>query len=73
MNRRRSLTVRPGEGLDPRNRKRKIVRLSARDARERNPIGESVLGKILVRYMGRYWPWLIAVVVLQFLSALASL
>ncbi|MCD2498076.1 MULTISPECIES: ABC transporter ATP-binding protein [Microbacterium] len=32
-----------------------------------------MLGRILVRYLGRYWPWLIAVVVFQFASALASL
>jgi ATP-binding cassette subfamily B protein len=32
-----------------------------------------VLGRILVRYLGRYWPWLTAVVVFQFASALASL
>lgn len=32
-----------------------------------------MLGKILVRYMGRYWPWLIAVVALQFVAAIASL
>ncbi|WP_433676051.1 ABC transporter ATP-binding protein [Microbacterium gorillae] len=32
-----------------------------------------MLGRILVRYLGRYWPWLTAVVVFQFASALASL
>ena len=32
-----------------------------------------MLGRILVRYVGTYWPWLVAVVALQFASALASL
>ncbi|WP_040167131.1 ABC transporter ATP-binding protein [Microbacterium gorillae] len=32
-----------------------------------------MLGKLLVKYAGKYWPWLIVVLVFQFASAMASL